>query len=71
MFGDKGVKDISGHFKYSIQIYGEVVVDNQPLSSSSLRAAIQEAVNFEAAMQPTLGLQAIKMLEISKVTYNR
>jgi hypothetical protein len=64
MFNGDSVKKLGGRFKYSVVIYGEAIVYNQPLSSTSLKEAIKEAVNFEASLQPTLGLSALKMFEI-------
>jgi hypothetical protein len=65
MFGKNGVKDLGLRFKYSLVIYGEYPVDDQPLSATSLRTAIKEAMDFENSIQPVLGLNAIKMFEIT------
>lgn len=65
MFNGSSVRELGGRFKYTVVIYGETMVENQPLGAASLRAAIHEAMNFEASLQPTLGLNALKMFEIT------
>jgi hypothetical protein len=68
MLGGNYVKELGLRFKYSIIIYGERSVNDQLLSATSLRTAIKEAMDFENAIQPVLGLNAIKMFEITPRT---